>query len=174
MLLNFSPSAEAMVCSCNSTDGESNACDRSSTYIHLLTLRLVAVLLRSAVQIAQIQTRIYRDEENDEENVDAYGQLRCEMQVRDAEFHSIDQATVAGDRCHRFDGLHLRTHGIAVHAGTLLPGHVRKNDGLIAREEFRFRRVECSTEFGIVVGAVDEDEIDLDRRLSILHADVLK
>ena len=51
---------------------------------------------------------------------------------------------------------------------------MRQDDRLIAREHGRLRRLECALQLRIVVGVVDEDEIDLDGRLSVLHTDVLK
>lgn len=60
------------------------------------------------------------------------------------------------------------------HACALLSRDVRQDDGLIAREHGGVRRAECAVQLRVVVRVVDEDEIDLDGRLRVLHADEAK
>ena len=63
---------------------------------------------------------------------------------------------------------------ITYHTGALLSRNVRENHRLIAGEHRSIRRAKRALQFLIAIGLIDEDEVDLDRSLSVLQADVLK
>lgn len=83
-------------------------------------------------------------------------------------------SAIHGDQLCDFGLIDFRTHGIAIHTGAFLSSDMWENHRLITGEHLRFRRLECSLEISIIVGAVDKDEVDLDRWLLVLQADVLK